>query len=160
MARTGKRLCQMMKRIDSTARRYVLVGIFATILVSLTGCLPSALDFTTPAAWSGGTREIGDESERITAAIQLLDDRRAILKDFPQGTSRVTEDGLVCLDVSTSERYSGDATWSNRNGFSMALTFGDSTVVVSSDASFGDQDWLEARMRECTSDALWTLNKN
>jgi hypothetical protein len=149
----------MTRKMRSRARRYALVGMFATVLVSLAACVPSAPEFTTPTAWSGGIRQIGDDSEQVTTSVQLLDNEHATVTDFPQGTSRDTKDGLVCLDLSTEDRYTGDVTWSNRNGFSIVLSFGDSSVVVGANASFGKQDWSEVGFRECASDALWTLER-
>lgn len=133
-------------------------SILAAITVSLAGCLPSSPDFTTPMAWRGGSRQVAAESASVTTSVQLLDGQRATLVDFPQGVTRELDGGYVCLDLSTEERYTGEATWSNRNGYSIVLTFGESSIVVSSDAArFGGQDWSVLRLHECTSDAYWYL---
>ncbi|MEO8094017.1 MAG: hypothetical protein ABI632_03690, partial [Pseudolysinimonas sp.] len=107
--------------------------------------MPSSSEpwFAAPIEWKGGLRTVdGEIGQTVTTSVQLLDGTRARLVDFPQGVTRQQDDGLLCLDLASAERYTGEATWANRNGYSIVLTFGESSVILSADTGrFGTQDW-------------------
>jgi hypothetical protein len=132
-------------------------------MVALAGCVSTPkVWFTTPIGWGSGYTELQGQSPTTTGnpiELQLVDDTHAELTDFPQGISSKDEDGYFCLDVSTTRRYTGPATWSNRNGFSLRLTFADSSIVVSSIAArFRAQDWTGLQFDECGHGDMWALS--
>lgn len=125
-------------------------------VVLLAGCVSSGPEFSTPIGWARG-KIISDAvpavpDEDVPTSLRLMDDGTAWLIDFPQGKTIERDDGTVCLDVSTSDRYTGDATWSAVTSHRFKLTFGDSLVHVSAgDAYFGDQNWQQIRIFGCGS---------
>lgn len=145
-------------------RRAAIAGAVVALTVSLSGCLPNTSQpwFTTPIEWSGGDRYVedptGPQHEDLTTTVRLIDGQRARLVDFPQGTTRTDDNGDLCLDVSGTARYTGEATWSVRNGYTIVLTFGDSSVFVSANAGrFAKQDWTALGFDECGDGAIWSI---
>lgn len=89
--------------------------------------------------------------------LELRPDGKALLTNFPQGRS-VSEGGLYCVTSVEDERYSGEATWEARNGYSLFLRFDESEILVSSGTQkFGGQDWTVVQFTACESEQWWEL---
>jgi hypothetical protein len=154
----------MMTAFGRVPRTAVAVGVLMlAALFALTGCANTSTTwFTTPIAWGHGYRQAVDSTSVPTylpTEVELIDGDHAKLVDFPQGTTRKDKDGSLCLDVSTSERYTGPAVWSNRNGVTLTLKYANSSVVLSSvGARMQGEDWTTVQFVECTSKAHWYLS--
>ena len=137
----------------NTGLRFISVAVASTLLVIATaGCVASARpSFQTPARWQGG-------QTFPTTAITLQDHDRAQVADFPQGVTRADGAGHPCLDVSAPDRYTGAATWTALDAYSVQVQFEDSDITISSGPAFlGSQDWTELRWKECETGQIWTL---
>jgi hypothetical protein len=142
-----------------------IIGLpVVTIGLSLTGCVaaPASPDFEVPIQW-GESRLYEEDGataqEQVDATIALFADGEAVLRGFPQGVTVEQDDGSLCFEETTPERYDGAATWSARSIHHFELTFGESTVHVFDEGGFfGSQDWAQARIVECgTPVVTWAL---
>lgn len=129
-------------------RKAELVVLVITVVLVVTATVGYVAwmrpDFARPSTWQGG-------ESLPTTRVTLSDGARAELTDFPHGVTRLDEDGHPCLEA-TGERYSGEATWRALDPYAVEVTFGTSTVTISSDPGvLGSQDWTELRWRECTA---------
>jgi|GEM_PF-5410214 len=147
----------MNRRTRDGVRRSVLSLLLISLFALLTACVGLIpLAFQAPIVWKGGYRYAGPVLEPIQTTVALRPDGTALLKDFPQGTSR-TSDKQTCLDVSTETRFTGEAKWSTVSGYSIRLTFSDSSVMVSDGGKFGSQDWSRLKFGACNADVHWDI---
>jgi hypothetical protein len=154
------------------ARRWIALAVVVVVVAAAAVCwslLSSALNrpsFRAPVEWGALA---GDRAERdgtnVPTTVRLLADGRAQLTNFPQGVDG-TESGsygtsYTCLQVSTSTRYTGIATWSAPDAGEFILRFGKSSVEVAADTDgyIGrTPDWDFVWILECDSGAVeWTL---
>jgi hypothetical protein len=130
--------------------RLSIIAIAAAAVISgLVGCAPDTPEFVPPMVWAADEYYRPGESIRDHVVVRVFDDGRARVQDFPVGRSVQEDSGTYCIDGLTDERYSGDATWEVRNGFSFWMTFDDSRVLVSGDGQFGEQDWSTIGFNGC-----------
>lgn len=154
------------------ARRWIAIAAVVFVVVTAVVGWPvvsSALNrpsFNAPVEWgavAGSTAQRGGTN--VPTAVRLLADGRAQLTNFPQGTIG-TESGsygatYTCLEVSTSARYTGAASWSAPDAGEFILKFGKSSVEVAADSDgyIGrTPDWDYLWILECDSgDVEWYL---
>lgn len=129
-------------------RRMSGVVVLLGVCLALVGCGPAGPGLKTPVSWAGGAQSSDAPQVDPNSSVQLLENGRAVLTDFPQGTSVPTEGG-VCVDLSTDARFDGEATWVPRDEFGVVLSFADSSIVWASDNTGGTPDWRLAGFRIC-----------
>lgn len=152
-----------MTRGSGVARQSGRALLVLILVGALVGCSPASKApwFTAPIEWGQGYTQSAQKPfpiETVSTAVRVSDGKVAQLTDFPEGTTGTDKKGDVCLKVSSDERYTGSATWSNRDGYSIVLAFGTSSVTVTADnAGLGDQDWSGMIFNECSSGVHWYL---
>jgi hypothetical protein len=150
--------------MKATKMRRASVFLVCSMVVGvLAGCAQHPSDhvpwFSTPIAWGDAYRKADGKSAPFTpvaATVRLDSGGKAELADFATGRTVSGKDGRKCLMVEAQDSYSGPATWSSRNAYSVVLKFAGSAVEVQSGTSgFGDQDWSGLTILECASGATW-----
>lgn len=144
-------------RLD--VRRLLVTIAVAGIAVSLAGCAPAAIpDFVPPIVWEGHTSYSPGGRAPDNVKIELAETGAARLTNFPQGRSVHDEEGFFCISDLQQDRFTGEATWEARNGFSLFVRFADSEILVSSETvPFGGQDWTEVLFASCDTEQMWNL---
>jgi hypothetical protein len=129
---------------------YGLVG-FSLVVLSVPLWAPKPQPHFVPIIeWGDGSLVSGLTNVDVDTELRLMEDGEAWVTEFPQGTMIPLADGTFCLDISTSERYTGPATWIATNQYRLAVVFGDSDVNVSVGYSrMGAQAWSDVRWVEC-----------
>lgn len=127
---------------------------------ALSACSPAEMpEFVPPIVWDNEYAQGGRVPDRV--AVELHEDGQARLTGFPQGRSVEGDEGYYCIDgfAPERERYTGEATWEARTGYSFFVKFGDSKILVSGESRWlGGQDWTEIAFEACGTPPLrWDL---